>query len=208
MKEDKNILWHEMKITKIKREELMNQKGFLIWFTGLSGSGKSTIASALEQKLWSLGKLTYLLDGDNVRHGLNGDLGFTAEDRKENIRRIQEVGKLFVDAGVITLTSFISPFEEDRQKIKSELGEDMIEIFIHCRIEVCENRDPKGLYKKVRKGELSNFTGIHSPYEDPKNPDLQIESHKNSVGECAEQIIEYLYRKKYLDCQEYTGNNL
>lgn len=199
MKEDKNILWHEMKITKIKREELMNQKGFLIWFTGLSGSGKSTIASVLEQELWNLGKLTYLLDGDNVRHGLNVDLGFTDEDRKENIRRIQEVSELFVDAGVITITSFISPFEGDRQKIKSELGEDMIEIFIHCPIEVCKRRDPKGLYEKVRKGELSNFTGVNSLYEEPKNPDLQIESHENPVDQCVEQIIEFLNKKKYLN---------
>lgn len=184
-----NIVWHSMSVKKEDRERLLNQKGMLIWFTGLSGSGKSTVASALEAKLHEMGKLTYLLDGDNVRHGLNSDLGFTDEDRVENIRRIAEVSKLFVDAGVITIATFISPFREDREKVRACLGENFIEVFVDCPLEVCEARDPKGIYKKARKGEIKNFTGIDSPYEKPINPDITISTYLDSLEECVNKIL-------------------
>jgi adenylylsulfate kinase len=181
-----------MNIDRNKREKLLNQKGALIWFTGLSGSGKSTVASCLESKLYEIGKLTYLLDGDNVRYGLNSNLGFTKEDRSENIRRIGEVCKLFVDAGLITIASFVSPFKEDRNRIRDLMGKDFIEVYVDCPIEVCEKRDPKGIYKKARKGEIKNFTGIDSPYEKPDKPEIIVSTHLNSVEECADEIIKYL----------------
>ncbi|MBC2580795.1 adenylyl-sulfate kinase [Clostridium sp. DJ247] len=187
-----NIVWHNMNIKREHRENLLKQKGKLIWFTGLSGSGKSTVASALESKLHNMGKLTYLLDGDNVRHGLNSDLGFTKEDRIENIRRIAEVSKLFVDAGIITIGTFVSPFREDREKVRKLLGEDFIEVFVDCPLEVCEQRDPKGIYKKARSGQIKNFTGIDSPYEKPENPELIVSTHLNSLEQCVESIISYL----------------
>lgn len=187
-----NIVWHDMNVKREHREKLLNQKAVLLWFTGLSGSGKSTVASALEKRLHEMGKLTYLLDGDNVRHGLNSDLGFSEEDRIENIRRIGEVSKLIVDAGVITISTFISPFREDREKVRKLLGEDFIEVFIDCPLEVCEQRDPKGIYIKARKGEIKNFTGIDSPYEKPKNPEITVSTHLNSLEECVETIIRYL----------------
>ncbi|TCK92478.1 adenylylsulfate kinase [Natranaerovirga hydrolytica] len=191
-KKSANIVWHQHKINKQSREESLGQKGILLWFTGLSGSGKSTIASALEQKLWALGKHTYLLDGDNIRHGLNGDLGFSDEDRKENIRRIKEVAKLFVDAGTITIASFIAPFKEDRASVRKVLGQNFIEVFIDCPLEVCQQRDPKGLYKKVEMGEIKNFTGIDSPYEKPDQPEIIIQSNQLSVEESVDTIIEKL----------------
>ncbi|TCT14242.1 adenylylsulfate kinase [Natranaerovirga pectinivora] len=184
-----NIVWHKTNITKQDREKLLGQKGVLLWFTGLSGSGKSTIATALEQKLWELGKLTYLLDGDNVRHGLNGDLGFSEEDRKENIRRIKEVAKLFVDAGVITIASFIAPFREDRDSIRRELGDRFVEVFVNCPIEVCASRDPKGLYEKVKNGEIRNFTGVDSPYEVPLDCEVEIKSDEVSVEEAVDSLL-------------------
>ncbi|AND84546.1 adenylyl-sulfate kinase [Clostridium tyrobutyricum] len=190
--ESTNIVWHKMNIDRNRREKLLNQKGALIWFTGLSGSGKSTVASCLESKLYEIGKLTYLLDGDNVRYGLNSNLGFTKEDRSENIRRIGEVCKLFVDAGLITIASFVSPFKEDRNRIRDLMGKDFIEVYVDCPIEVCEKRDPKGIYKKARKGEIKNFTGIDSPYEKPDKPEIIVSTHLNSVEECADEIIKYL----------------
>ncbi|MBV4419440.1 adenylyl-sulfate kinase [Clostridium tyrobutyricum] len=190
--ESTNIVWHKMDIDRTKREKLLNQNGVLIWFTGLSGSGKSTVASCLESKLYEIGKLTYLLDGDNVRYGLNSNLGFTKEDRSENIRRIGEVCKLFVDAGLITIATFVSPFKEDRNEVRNLMGKDFIEVYVDCPIEVCEKRDPKGIYKKVRKGEIKNFTGIDSPYEKPDKPEIIVSTYLNSVEECADKIIKYL----------------
>lgn len=187
-----NIVWHNMNVEREHREKLLNQKAVLLWFTGLSGSGKSTVASLLEKRLHEMGKLTYLLDGDNVRHGLNSDLGFSEEDRIENIRRVGEVSKLIVDAGVITISTFISPFKEDRENVRKLLGKDFIEVFTDCPLEVCEKRDPKGIYKKARKGEIKNFTGIDSPYEKPENPEITVSTHLNSLEECVELIISYL----------------
>lgn len=191
-KKSDNVVWHHMSVRREDREQLLKQRGRLLWFTGLSGSGKSTVASAVERKLHDMGKLTYLLDGDNVRHGLNSDLGFTKEDRIENIRRIAEVSKLFVDAGIITICTFVSPFREDREKVRKLLGEDFIEVFIDCPLEVCEQRDPKGIYKKARSGQIKNFTGIDSPYEKPENPELIVSTHLNSLEQCVESIISYL----------------
>ena len=187
-----NIVWHNMNVEREHREKLLNQKAVLLWFTGLSGAGKSTVASLLEKRLHEMGKLTYLLDGDNVRHGLNSDLGFSEEDRIENIRRVGEVSKLIVDAGVITISTFISPFKEDRENVRKLLGKDFIEVFTDCPLEVCEERDPKGIYKKARKGEIKNFTGIDSPYEKPENPEITVSTHLNSLEECVELIISYL----------------
>lgn len=187
-----NVVWHHASVTKEDRERLLKQKGLLLWFTGLSGAGKSTIANALEKRLFEMGKLTYLLDGDNIRHGLNRDLGFSVEDRKENIRRIGEVGKLFVDAGIITLATFISPLKEDRQKVRELLKENFIEIFVDCSLEVCESRDPKNLYRKARRGEIKEFTGISSPYEKPENPEITISTDKQTIEECVDRIIRYL----------------
>lgn len=191
-KKSTNVVWHKMNVTRENREELLKQKGILLWFTGLSGSGKSTVASALEKKLNSLGKLTYALDGDNVRHGLNADLGFSDKDRVENIRRIGEVSKLFVDAGLITIATFVSPFIADRQKVRELLGKDFVEIYIHCPLEVCEQRDPKGIYKKARAGEIKHFTGIDSPYEEPINPELTLSTHLNTLDECVDKLVAYL----------------
>ena len=171
----------------------MGQRPCILWFTGLSGAGKSTIADRVEQKLHALGRHTYLLDGDNVRHGLNRDLGFTEGDRVENIRRISEVAKLMVDAGLIVIVSFISPFRSEREMARAMVEEaEFVEIFVDTPVEVCEARDPKGLYAKARKGDLVNFTGIDSPYEPPEAPELRIETTKTSVEEAAEQVVELL----------------
>ncbi|GMU38464.1 MAG: adenylyl-sulfate kinase [Phycisphaerae bacterium] len=188
-----NITWHEGHVSRAEREALLKQKGVLLWFTGLSGSGKSTIAYTLEHALVQRGRLAYVLDGDNIRHGLNKNLGFSAEDRAENIRRIGEVGKLFVDAGVITMTSFISPYRSDRDAARKTVGEgNFFEIFCDTPIEVCEQRDPKGLYKKARAGEIKGFTGIDDPYEAPLNPELVIDNSKCTPQEAAVRLIELL----------------
>ncbi len=189
-----NVVWHNTSVKRDDREKMLKQKGILLWFTGLSGSGKSTVAVMLEQRLHDKGKLTYLLDGDNVRHGLNKDLGFSCEDRIENVRRIAEISKLFVDAGIITIATFISPFLEEREKVKRLLGDDFKEIYVDCPLEICENRDPKGIYKKARQGIIKDFTGIDSPYEKPLNPDMVIHTSVNSLEECTSQIINYLYK--------------
>ncbi|MEY7999004.1 adenylyl-sulfate kinase [Clostridium sp. Mt-5] len=191
-----NIEWHKTLVNREMREKLLHQKGMLIWFTGLSGSGKSTIASALETRLHDIGRLTYLLDGDNVRYGLNSNLGFTKEDRVENIRRISEVCKLFVDSGIITIAAFVSPFKADRNKIRNLLGKDFIEVYVDCPLEVCESRDPKGIYKKARKGEIKNFTGIDSPYELPDNPEIVIYTQSNSTEQCVNKILNFLSCKR------------
>ena len=199
LRRSSNISWHEMSINKKTRSELNSQKPCVVWFTGLSGSGKSTIANILEQKLHTAGKRTYLLDGDNVRHGLNKDLGFTDTDRVENIRRVAEVSKLMVDAGLITLVSFISPFKSERQMAKDLLSSDeFFEIFVNTPLEECEKRDPKGLYKKARAGELKNFTGIDSLYEEPENPDLILDTTSSNAEELTDQIINFLQLKKII----------
>jgi adenylylsulfate kinase len=195
---DANIVWHNISISREDRERLLNQKSILLWFTGLSGSGKSTVANALSVKLHNDSYLTYLLDGDNLRHGLNSALGFSNEDRIENIRRVKEVSKLFVDAGIITLATFVSPFREDRDSIRELLQDRFIEVFVDCDIEVCEDRDPKGLYKKARTGLIKDFTGIDSPYEKPNNPEITIYTHKSSIDQCVEQIITYLKERRYI----------
>jgi adenylylsulfate kinase len=188
-----DIVWHSATVTKGERNKLNNHNSCILWFTGLSGSGKSTIANALEKKLHEMKLQSYILDGDNVRHGLNKDLGFSSDDRKENIRRIGEVSKLFIDAGMITITAFISPFREDRELARGlvENG-DFIEIYIKCSLDTCEQRDPKGLYKKARQGKIPDFTGISSPYEEPFEPELVIETDKQSVEESVNTILDYL----------------
>ena len=194
-----NISWHEMSINKNTRSKLNGQQPCVIWFTGLSGSGKSTIANILEQKLHTMNKRTYLLDGDNVRHGLNKDLGFTDTDRVENIRRVAEVSKLMLDAGLITLVSFISPFRSERKMARDLLEEgEFFEVFVSTPLEECEKRDPKGLYKKARSGELKNFTGIDSTYEIPENADLVLHTKTNNAEELADQIINFLESKKII----------
>lgn len=196
---DTNIVWHNHKITKQDRISRTAQKPCILWFTGLSGSGKSTIANALEEVLYNNDNFTYLLDGDNVRYSLNKDLGFDDKSRIENIRRVGEVAKLFVDSGLIVLTAFISPFQSDREIVKDlvESGE-FIEVFIDTPLEVCEKRDPKGLYKKARKGEIKDFTGIDSPYEIPLSPTIHIKNDNISIENACEQIIEYLISNNYI----------
>jgi adenylylsulfate kinase len=196
---DTNIVWHEHHVSKEERSKLKKQKPCILWFTGLSGSGKSTVANGVESKLLELQKHTYLLDGDNIRMGLNRGLSFSDEDRVENIRRIGEVAKLFVDSGTIVLSAFISPFQADRDQVRALVGEgEFIEIFIDTPLEVCEGRDPKGLYKKARAGEIPNFTGISSPYEAPGNPQIHIKNNGISVEEASNKVIAYLQEKKYI----------
>ena len=197
---NKNIVWHDHHVTKAERSNIKSQKPCIIWFTGLSGSGKSTVANAIESKLLELKKHTYLLDGDNIRMGLNKGLGFSDQDRVENIRRIGEVSKLFVDAGTIVLTAFISPFQKERDAVRNLVKTDeFIEVFVDTPLEVCESRDPKGLYKKARSGEIANFTGISSPYEAPKKPEIHIINDNISIEDVAQQVIGYLQEKGYLN---------
>jgi adenylylsulfate kinase len=195
-----NIVWHDHAVSNEERGGLKSQRPAVLWFTGLSGSGKSTVANAVERKLLALNKHSYLLDGDNVRHGLNKDLTFTDADRIENIRRIGEVAKLFVDSGLLVLTAFISPFISDRKQVRDQVADKLfIEIFIDTPISVCESRDPKGLYKKARAGEIKHFTGIDSDYEIPPNPEIHVHTARYSVEECADQIINYLNKNGYLN---------
>ena len=194
-----NITWHEGHVERSDRFTLLKQKGATIWTTGLSGCGKSTIAFTAEHMLVESGRLAYCLDGDNIRHGLNSNLGFSPEDRTENIRRIGEVAKLFADTGVVTFTSFISPYRADRdivRKIHDEAGLPFIEVFVRVPIEECEVRDPKGLYKKARAGEIKEFTGISAPYEEPLKPELIIDNVGQTPNESAQQIIDYLRKRE------------
>ncbi|RDH85872.1 MAG: adenylyl-sulfate kinase [endosymbiont of Escarpia spicata] len=196
---DNNIVWHRATVTRERREKLNQHKSVVLWFTGLSGSGKSTLAHALEEQLHQREGRTYVFDGDNVRHGLCGDLGFSAEDRKENIRRIGEMAKLFVEAGVIALTAFISPFSDDRKNVRKLFDDDdFIEVYCHCSIEECERRDVKGLYKRARAGEISDFTGISSPYEVPENPEISIDTENNTLEVCVEQLLDILVERRIL----------
>lgn len=213
-----NIHWHEHKVSSDKRKQLMGHKGAVLWFTGLSGSGKSTIANTVDHKLHEAGVHTYVLDGDNIRFGLNKDkkslvekagfseaagarfgVGFSAEDRMENIRRIGEVSKLFSDAGLITLTAFISPYRLDRDNVRKILADgEFIEIYVNASLETCEKRDPKGLYKKARAGEIKGFTGIDDPYEAPEKPELVLDSDSKGIDELADEVIAYLKKNGYL----------
>ena len=194
-----NITWHDSEVTKAQRQERNGHKSVVIWFTGLSGSGKSTISVALEKALFEQKITSYRLDGDNIRHGLNQNLGFSPEDRKENIRRIGEVGKLMVDAGVVTMTAFISPYKEDRDIVRNILEDgEFIEVFTKCSLDECESRDPKGLYKKARSGEIKEFTGINAPYEEPSNPEIVIDTEHESIEESVNKIVSYLKENQYL----------
>lgn len=191
-----NLTEHHYHISREERNRQNAHNSFVIWFTGLSGSGKSTIANQLEKKLFSSGMRTYSLDGDNIRSGLNSGLSFSEEDRTENNRRIAEVAKLFVDAGLVTITAFISPLKDDRERAKKIIGgEDFIEVFVNTSLEVCEERDVKGLYKKARKGEIANFTGISAPYEKPLNPDIEIKTEQESVEDAVERIFKTIQSK-------------
>lgn len=185
-----NIVWHHATVTRARRELQNGHRGAIIWFTGLSGSGKSTLAHAVEEALYQRGCRTFVLDGDNVRHGLCGDLAFSAEDRQENIRRIGEVAKLFMEAGVIVLTAFISPYRADRERVRGMVEHgDFIEIYCDTPLEICELRDVKGMYKKARNGEIAEFTGISSPYEEPKNPELAVNTGTLALDACVQQVI-------------------
>jgi len=197
-----NTVWHEQHISKTQRAKHKKQQPCLLWYTGLSGSGKSTVANAVDALLFELGCHSYLLDGDNVRHGLNGDLGFSDIDRIENIRRISEVGKLFLDSGLIVSTAFISPFASDRTMAANLLEQgEFIEVYIDTPIEVCEQRDPKGLYKKARAGEIKDFTGIDSTYDVPKSPTIHVKTAEKSVKECAQQVVEHLVKHGFISIE-------
>ncbi|RTR36726.1 adenylyl-sulfate kinase [Shewanella canadensis] len=195
-----DVVWHLASVSHAQREAANGHAPAVLWFTGLSGSGKSTVANAVDKMLHDLGCKTYVLDGDNVRHGLNGDLGFSDTDRVENIRRIGEVSKLFVDAGLLVSTAFISPFVEDRASVRAQLRDNQfIEVYIDTPIEVCEQRDPKGLYKKARNGEIKNFTGIDSAYELPTSPEVHVKTAEQSIEACALQVVDYLKENGYID---------
>ena len=198
-KKSENVVWHEGKIKKEDRERFLRQKGVILWLTGLSGSGKSTIGHELEYRLLNMGHLAYVLDGDNIRHGLNGDLGFSPQDREENIRRIGEVAKLFADLGIITITAFISPYKKDRQRVRSLVKEDeFVEIYVKCSIDVLKQRDTKGMYEKALRGEIKEFTGVSAPYEEPENPELVLNTEKESIEESVNKVLEYLKNKKII----------
>lgn len=194
-----DVVWHQASVSHENRVSLNGHQPAVLWFTGLSGSGKSSVANAVDKMLHDRGCKTYVLDGDNIRHGLNRDLGFSDDDRTENIRRIGEVAKLFVNAGLLVSSAFISPFTADRKMVRELLGEQQfIEVFIDTPIEVCEQRDPKGLYKKAKAGEIKNFTGIDSAYELPNRPEIHVSAGSKSVEECAKQVIQFLEANKYI----------
>ncbi|MRX53605.1 adenylyl-sulfate kinase [Bacillus sp. HMSC76G11] len=191
-----NIVWHESSISKQERRDKNKHQSFILWFTGLSASGKSSVANAFARTLFDRGAQAFVLDGDNVRHGLNQDLGFNETDRKENIRRIGEVSKLFVESGQIVLTAFISPYRADRDLVRELVEKDeFLEVYIKCSIEECEKRDPKGLYKKARNEEIKHFTGISAPYEEPANPEIVLDTEKHSIDDCVKQLTKTLIEK-------------
>ncbi|HEX2243291.1 MAG TPA: adenylyl-sulfate kinase [Gammaproteobacteria bacterium] len=200
VKKSPNTVWHHATVTRARRQQQNGHKSVILWFTGLSGAGKSTVAHAVEEALHRRGCHTFVFDGDNVRHGLCSDLSFSEEARKENIRRVGEMAKLFVEAGIISLTAFISPYRSDRQKVRELVGPgDFIEIYCRCSLEICERRDVKGLYKRARHGEIKEFTGISSPYEEPVNPELVIDTGETALETCVDQVVEYLDRNGYLN---------
>lgn len=202
-----NVTWQDGEVSREDRSTILRQRGATIWFTGLSGSGKSTIAVALERALFGLGKLSYRLDGDNVRLGINKNLGFSEQDRKENIRRIGEVAKLFGDAGIISLSSFISPYKNDRDEVRQlheQAGLEFIEVFVDCSLEVAEKRDPKGLYKKARAGEIKNFTGIDDPYEAPVEPEIHLQTDEMTVAQEVQIILDHLEGNGFILRQHFT----
>jgi adenylylsulfate kinase len=191
-----DVVWHHATVTRDRRQDQNNHKSVILWFTGLSGAGKSTLAHCVEEALHQRGCRTFVLDGDNIRHGLCGDLGFSIEDRSENIRRISEVAKLMMEAGVITLTAFISPFRQERENARQIFPHgEFLEIYCKCPLEVCEQRDVKGLYKKAREGKIKDFTGISSPYEEPLKPELVVETAQRSLEECADQVLDMLVER-------------
>lgn len=194
-----HVIWHETLVSRQERHRMNKHKSGLLWFTGLSAAGKSTIAHHLEKELFDRGIRSYVLDGDNVRHGVNANLGFSREDRRENLRRIAEVSKLMVDAGLVVLAAFISPYREDRKFVQQTVGEDhFFEIYVKCPIEVCEKRDPKGQYKKARAGIIKNYTGVSAPYEEPETPDLVIDTEAQDVGGSVQSVLELLDRRKFI----------
>jgi adenylylsulfate kinase len=194
-----NIVWHETTVSKTEREKISGHRGCTVWLTGLSGSGKSTLANLLEKALWERGARAYVLDGDNVRHGLNKDLGFSPEDREENIRRIGEVAALFTEAGILNVTAFISPYKGDRDKVREIMADgDFVEVYVKCDLDECEKRDPKGLYKKARAGEIPEFTGISAPYEEPDKAELIIDTTSQSEEDSLQALLSYLEEKGYL----------
>ena len=196
LKKSTNTVWHHATITRSNRESLHKHKSFILWFTGLSGSGKSTLAHAVEDSLYRMGISTFVLDGDNVRHGLCSDLGFSDLNRIENIRRVGELAKLMTEAGIVTLTAFISPFKSDRNIARKLVPHgDFLEIYCKCPIEICELRDVKGLYKKARAGEITSFTGIESPYEEPEHPELVVNTHEKTLDECVQNVINLLMHR-------------
>lgn len=202
-KNDNNVVWHHATVTRARRQKQNGHRSVVLWFTGLSGAGKSTLAHATEEQLHRMGCRTFVFDGDNVRHGLNKNLGFSKEDRQENIRRIGEMCKLFIEAGVIALTAFISPFREDRDKVRRLVAEgDFIEIFCDCSLEVCELRDVKGMYARARKGEIKEFTGISSPYEAPEQAEMVIKTDQLSIEESVDRVISYLLKTGVLESAE------
>ncbi len=195
-----NITWHEGQVNRDDRQKMLGQRGCTIWLTGLSGSGKSTIAVAAEKALHERGRLTYILDGDNIRHGLNSNLGFSPEDRTENIRRIGEVSRLFTDAGLIVFTSFISPYRADRDAVRALMPEgDFLEVWVQASVDTCESRDVKGLYKKARAGEIPEFTGISAPYEEPLKPELTLDTNGHTVDQSVAELVAHLEKSGYLD---------
>jgi len=198
-KPDDQVVWHHATVTRERRQKQNNHRSAILWFTGLSGAGKSTLAHAVEEKLYLAGCRTYVLDGDNVRHGLNYDLGFSPEDRSENLRRIGEVGKLMVDAGILTLAAFISPMREEREKIRSLFQHgDFLEIYCGADLEICEKRDPKGMYKRARTGQIPDFTGVSAPYEPPVNPDLEINTGEISLEDSTNKVLCLLKERSIL----------
>lgn len=199
MPESRNVVWHRSTVTRTNRELLNKHRSVVVWFTGLSGAGKSTLANGVEERLHRMGLQTFVLDGDNVRHGLCGDLGFSEQDRTENIRRVGEVAKLFLEAGIITLTAFISPFGIDRERVRALFPEgDFLEIYCRCPLEVCEGRDVKGIYKRARAGEINNFTGISSSYEEPSAPDLIIDTDQSSLEMSIDSVLTLMHERSVI----------
>ena len=199
-----DVRWHEHAVSRADREAAAGHKGCVLWFTGLSGCGKSTLANAVDRGLHARGCRTFVLDGDNVRHGLCGDLGFTPKDRTENIRRVGEVAHILSDAGLVVITTFISPYREDRERVRKIVEGDFVEVYVKCHIEECEKRDPKGLYKKAKAGEIKDFTGLTAPYEEPVKPELTLDTSKHSVPESVTAIMDYL--KEIIYVEKHTEN--